>query len=97
MLRAALDRAGVVYYGQANGGSTMNIGLLWYDSSAQDLAAKITMAARRYRERFGGEPNVCYIHPCDLPTGECETNGIRVRTATNILRYHLWLGSEVTQ
>ncbi|MCD6345405.1 MAG: hypothetical protein J7M17_07380 [Anaerolineae bacterium] len=76
------------------------IGLLWYDSSAQNLAVKIAAAARRYRERFGGEPNVCYVHPSDLPTGECETNGIRVRTATNVLRHHLWLGnesSEVTQ
>ena len=76
------------------------IGLLWYDSSAQDLAVKIAAAAQRYRERFGGEPNVCYVHPSDLPTGECETNGIRVRTATRVLRHHLWLShesSEVTQ
>jgi len=78
----------------------MNIGLLWCDSSAKDLAVKVTLAAQRYRERFGGEPNVCYVHPSDLPTGECETNGIRMRTATRVLRHHLWLShesSEVTQ
>ena len=76
------------------------IGLLWYDNSAKDLAGKIAEAAQRYRERFGGEPNVCYVNPADLPTGECQANGIRMRTATNILRHHLWLGhesSEVTQ
>ena len=78
----------------------MNIGLLWYDSSTKDLAVKVALAAQRYRERFGGEPNVCYINPADLPTGEGETNGIRVLTATRVLRHHLWLShesSEVTQ
>ena len=76
------------------------IGLLWYDSSAKELVVKIAAAAQRYRERFGGEPNVCCVHPADLPTGECKTNGIRVLTAANVLRHHLWLGhesSEVTQ
>jgi len=76
-------------------------GLLWYDNGAQDLAVKIAEAAKRYRERFGGEPNVCYVNPADLPdNGECEANDIRVLTATNVLRHHLWLGhesSEVTQ
>ena len=73
------------------------IGLLWYDSSAQDLAVKIAEAARRYRERFGGEPNVCYVNPADLSTGECQANKIRVQTAMNILRHHLWLGHESSE
>ncbi len=76
------------------------IGLLWYDSSVQDLAVKVAAAAQRYRERFGKEPNVCYVHPSGLPTGECEVSGLRVRTAPNVLRHHLWLSheqGEVTQ
>lgn len=72
----------------------MNIGLLWYDSSAKELAVKVTMAARRYRERFGEEPNVCYVHPATLPDGECQVNGIRVRTATRVIRHHLWVSHE---
>ncbi len=72
----------------------MNIGLLWYDSSAKELAVKVTMAARRYRERFGKEPNVCYVHPTTLPDGECKVNGIRVLTATRVLRHHLWVSHE---
>lgn len=72
----------------------MNVGLLWHDNGAEDLAAKLTRAAARYRARFGQPPNVCYVNPAALPTGDKQIGAIQVRTSPKILRHHLWLGRE---
>jgi hypothetical protein len=41
----------------------MKVGLLWYDDDpGHDLAEKIGRAARRYRQKFGASPNICYVH-----------------------------------
>ncbi|MBN1877947.1 MAG: hypothetical protein JXA33_27245 [Anaerolineae bacterium] len=73
----------------------MDIGLLWYDSGASDLSRKLAQAAARYKARFGESPNVCYVNPAQLPEGERQVDGIRVRTSQRILRHHFWLGQEV--
>ena len=45
----------------------MKVGLLWYDDDPSlDLAEKIGQAARRYRQKFGTPPNICYVHPSVL-------------------------------
>jgi len=72
----------------------MNIGLLWYDASKRALADRIAPAARRYRERFGEEANVCYVNPAELPDGECQINDIHVLPLARILCHHLWLEQE---
>ena len=41
----------------------MDFGLLWHDGdAARPLEEKIGRAARRYREKYGREPNTCYVH-----------------------------------
>lgn len=72
----------------------MNIGLLWHDSSSQDLARKLAPAAQRYQERFGELPNVCYVHPGQLPDGDRQVGSIWVRPSRQILPHHFWLGLE---
>jgi len=72
----------------------LEIGLLWYDNGADDLSGSVARAAARYKERFGVDPNVCYVHPATLPAGECKINGLTVRPSSKILRYHLWMGVE---
>ncbi len=72
----------------------MDIGLLWHDSSGKELARKVNQAARRYRERFGEPPDVCYVHPAQLPDGDCQVGDIRVRSSQRILPHHFWLGLE---
>jgi len=69
----------------------MNIGLLWYDNSAVNLSVKIAIAAQCYRERFGEEPNVCYVKPNLLPDGECQMCGIRVLPSPRVPLHHLRL------
>jgi hypothetical protein len=78
----------------------MEVGLLWYDNDPRRaLEDKIGLAVRRYRERYGRWPNICYVHPTalnkstDVVMGGVEgASTIRVVSAANILLHHLWLG-----
>ena len=45
----------------------MKSGLLWYDASTQDMAAKILQAAARYQQKFGVKPDTCFVNPRDVP------------------------------
>lgn len=68
----------------------MNEGMLWFDNDTRrKLADKINQAAARYQSKFGQRPTVCYINPADF--GDY-AGSIEVRTANNILRYHIWIG-----
>ncbi len=82
------------------------MGLLWFDDDPRrGLKQKVENAARRYRERFGRDPAVCYVHPSMigelLPDNgssslSIEVNGFHLRVVPrrSILRYHLWLAEE---
>ena len=72
----------------------MDIGLLWHDGGSADLAGTLAQAAKRYHDRFGDKPNVCYVHPTLLPDGDRKVNGILVRSSARVLRHHFWLGQE---
>ncbi|MCS7282612.1 MAG: hypothetical protein NZ769_04580 [Anaerolineae bacterium] len=87
------------------------IGLLWFDDSPQrSLKEKVEQAARRYTEKFGRYPNVCYVHPSMLDgdggsgqalvleLGDVSRRGcplrLTVRPRRTVLRHHLWVGEE---
>jgi len=81
----------------------MKEGLLWYDDSpGRDLAEKIGRAARRYRQKFGTAPDVCYVHPSALggwstsdSNGKVQKmGGVRVSSKPSVLRHHFWVGRE---
>jgi len=68
----------------------MELGLLWYDNSDSSLDSKVAKAAARYRERFGEDPTVCYVHPTMVePVAD-----IQIEPSPRILEHHLWLGRE---
>ena len=86
----------------------MKMGLLWYDDDPRrDLAEKIGRAARRYRQKFGTSPDVCYVHPSALSgngqaaggrrQGARKVGGVRVAPLPSVLRHHFWLGQEEKQ
>ena len=75
----------------------MKEGLLWYDDNpGRDLAEKIGRAARRYRQKFGAAPDVCYVHPSTLSdNGQGhKVGGVCVSPLPTVLRHHFWLGQE---
>jgi hypothetical protein len=82
----------------------MEFGLLWHDGDAsRPLEEKIGRAARRYREKYGREPNTCYVHagagegqPQSGPHRTCHLEDpgttVRVIRAANMPLHHFWLG-----
>jgi hypothetical protein len=72
----------------------MRIGLLWFDDDkGRPLNEKVTQAARRYRERFGQSPTICYVHP-EEAGAELRVGTVTVRPLRTVLRHHFWVGVE---
>jgi len=77
----------------------MKEGLLWYDDDpGRELAEKVGRAARRYRQKFGAAPDICYVHPLAL-RGNGDNDGqkvgqVHVAPLSSVLRHHFWLGRE---
>ena len=75
----------------------MRIGLFWYDAdSKRDLRQKVAQAASRYKEKYGKQPNVCYLHPSALDgsTQPSSLDGVRIAVSSSVLRDHLWIGQD---
>ena len=71
----------------------MRTGLLWFDDNAKvPLATKIENAARRYRERFGRSPNVCYVHPETLASEPVVKTAVKVVELASVQPNHFWIG-----
>jgi hypothetical protein len=71
----------------------MNIGMLWFDNDTKtDLSAKIKRAASYYKEKYGQNPNLCFVHPSMLKTPANPEVGIELRTTRSVLPNHFWLG-----
>jgi hypothetical protein len=72
----------------------MKEGLLWYDDTNRDLADKVGRAARRYKQKFGVDPNVCFVHPSALgDNGKVnKVGGVRIAPWPTVLRHHFWIG-----
>ena len=76
----------------------MKEGLLWYDDSpGRDLAEKVKRAARRYKQKFGTVPDVCYVHSSALDGSVQNVDGVRVSSRPTVLRHHFWVGVEEKQ
>lgn len=79
----------------------MNVGMLWFDNDAKiDLTTKVSRAARYYRDKYGRNPNLCYVHPSMVGMNPAE-NGegpplragdIEIRMTRAVLPNHLWIG-----
>ena len=73
----------------------MKQGLLWFDNDPKrSLEEKIVQAAERYAQKFGQQPNTCYVNP-QMVVGKGARKvlkKVRVVTAQNILPHHFWLG-----
>jgi len=73
----------------------METGLLWFDNDPQrGLEEKVRQAARRYRQKFGRQPNVCYVHPSLLGKKGRVLGKVRVAPLPSVLQHHFWIGEE---
>ncbi len=70
----------------------MKQGLMWYDGDPKKtLGAKMIEAAKRYKEKYGAEPTVCYVNPAQIDDKAGNVGKIRVVSASQVLPNHLWL------
>ena len=72
----------------------MNIGMLWYDSDPQkELEDKVDQAASYYHEKYGKEPDLCFIHPSmkDIEEGE-QAGDVEIRSSGTVLPNYFWIG-----
>ncbi|MGA9191172.1 MAG: hypothetical protein WBZ24_05540 [Anaerolineales bacterium] len=73
----------------------MKVGMMWYDGGVDGLAQRVHRAATYYQEKYGGQPNVCYVHPSGAEEGgPAGVEAIRVERSELVLPGHLWVGVE---
>ncbi len=71
----------------------MKTGLLWFDDSPRMPSAdKVVKAVRRYREKFGRSPNVCYVHPSTVVDVQALSAEVRVVVSSSVQPNHFWVG-----
>ncbi len=70
----------------------MKQGLVWFDNDPKKtLDVKMTEAAKRYKEKYGADPTVCYVNPGQLDTKRGSLGKLRIVSASQVLPNHLWL------
>ena len=71
----------------------MDVGMLWFDNDPKlDLLSKVQKAAAHYRDKYGQEPNLCFVHPSMLVETKNQTGSVAVRSITTMLPHHFWIG-----
>ena len=79
----------------------MNVGMLWFDNDPKtDLFAKVTRAATYYQDKYGRNPNICYVNPnmvasppeTDSEDQSIKAGDIEVHLTQLVLPNHLWIG-----
>ena len=71
----------------------MKWGLLWFDDNRKaPLAARVEKAARRYREKFGRSPDVCYVNAVTLSGAEAVPARVKIIELASIQPDCFWIG-----
>jgi hypothetical protein len=73
-------------------------GLLWFDDNpTRPVTDKIERAVQRYQQKYGHNPDVCYVHESEirmqLKEGDLRlAEDVKVVPAKSVLPHHFWLG-----
>lgn len=71
----------------------MDIGMLWFDNDPKsDVSTKVMEAAAYYRQKYGEEPNLCFVHPSMVTEPENQAGAISVVVSSSVLPFHFWIG-----
>ena len=85
----------------------MEIGMLWFDNDKKaSIPSKVEKAARYYQQKYGVNPDLCYVHPKTVKgenggnkrsrkTAEAEPmkiGKILVLKNEKVLPDHFWIG-----
>lgn len=76
----------------------MKTGMLWFDNDPKlDLFSKVQRAAVYYKEKYGQDANMCYVHPNMINEEKPITGFVEVCSKTTILPHHYWIGVHHTE
>jgi hypothetical protein len=68
-------------------------GLLWFDDDlTRTVADKVARAVARYLQKYGHNPDVCYVHLQAMRERELTVGAVKVMPAQMVLPNHFWLG-----
>jgi hypothetical protein len=68
-------------------------GLLWFDDDPiRAVGDKVARAVQRYQQKYGHNPDVCYVHPAQIKERELNIGPVRVLPTQMVLPNHFWLG-----
>ena len=71
----------------------MNIGMLWFDNDPKsDLNIKLSRAILYYRNKYGQDPNLCFVHPSMINGAETKSMDIELKPNRSVLPNHFWIG-----
>ncbi len=85
----------------------MDIGMLWFDNDKKtSIPSKVERAARYYQQKYGVNPDLCYVHPKMVPGDKKKRNrgnksfsskplkigSILVLKNEKVLPDHFWIG-----
>lgn len=71
----------------------MEIGMLWFDNDPKlDLKCKVHKAAQYYKEKYGQEANLCFVHPSMAPDEKTDAGAVVVYSNSTVLPHHFWIG-----
>lgn len=74
-------------------GGMMDIGMLWFDNDPKsDVLSKVIKAAAYYRNKYGEDPNLCFVHPSMIPEAKANVDKVAVQTDSTVLPHHFWIG-----
>lgn len=76
----------------------MEIGMLWFDNDPKsELLSKVKKAAEYYRDKYGEEPNMCFVHPSMLESTKINTESLKICPNSSMLPHHFWIGVQQKQ
>ena len=71
----------------------MDLGMLWFDNDPKlDVLSKVQRAAAYYQEKYGKEPNLCFVHPSMIAEMKANSGSVAVCSNATILPHHFWIG-----
>lgn len=74
----------------------MKVGMLWFDGDHRaPLGERIARACAYYEQKYGEQPNLCFINPQSAASEEGLADSlIRVEVSASVLPDHFWIGVE---
>lgn len=68
------------------------IGMMWFDNSKDDLAAKMQRAAAFYRNKYGQVPNCCCVNINQQAQAPTTVGEIAIIKTIHVMPNHFWVG-----